>query len=186
MRCAAPVVQDRAGGRGAAAPAARCGEPADRTLDEQRPAERAPDEDVLDRRKVPIPSPVVKDRQHASRAIARGDHPVSVSGRQRHHLVHHAVSRRLERAHGQLGVRVVRRRDHHQSDDGIGQGVIQGGIAVNALAPEHHGLGPDGGITRDDPVQSQPRLPADQWTVERPARQTVADDDGRNHDGSPH
>src|SRR5262249_13522195 len=41
------------------------------------------------------------------------------------------------------------------------------------------------GIAGDHAMQCQSGLPPDQWTVERPARQAVADDDGSDHPWAP-
>src|SRR5262249_46314390 len=65
----APVVEDRPGGRGTAAPAAGRGKSADTALDEHRPAQPAPGENLLHGRVVPIPAPVLEHRQHAARTI---------------------------------------------------------------------------------------------------------------------
>ncbi len=91
------------------------------------------------------------------------------------------MPRGVESPHGQLGVRVVRRGDDDQLDRRIGQGLVEAGITADALAPERDGFVTDLRVARDDPVQREPRLAPDQRTVERPACQAVADDDGPDH-----
>ena len=158
----APVVEDRA------RPPRRWprqprggGVAADRALEEQRPADQPLCEHVLDGQEVPVPAPVVEDREHAARAVAGGDHPVGLGGRERHHLVDDAVLAGLERPDGQLGVACrAGVAITTSSTVGVGQGLVEVGVAAHVLAPERHGLGADLGVAGDDPVQPQARAGA--------------------------
>ena len=159
----APVVEDRPGGRGAAAPSSRGGGAADGALEQQRPADPAPVEDVLDGGVVPVPPPIVEDRQHPARSVARGDHPVGIPRSMSAMTLSTTQCRDgVERPHGQLGVRVVGRGDDDQLDRRVGEGLVELGIAADAVAPEGHRLLADPRVAGDDPVQPQPRLAPDQ------------------------
>ena len=137
----APVVQDRTrrvGAARASRAAARTGRPSSQRgwAGRSRPSSS----NFLHRQVVPIPAPVVKDREHAAGAVAGGDHPVGVGGGEGHHLVDHAVFARIQRPDSQIGVAVVGGRDHDELDGGVGQGVVQIGIAAHVVAPECQGL----------------------------------------------
>ncbi len=95
-RCAHPVVEDRTGRVGPAAPAARRGKPADRAIHQERATQTILRQELSDGAVIPIPAPVVKDRKRASRAVAGGNHSVGFGSRKRHHLVDHTMAARVE------------------------------------------------------------------------------------------
>ena len=175
----APVVQDRPGRVGLAAPAPRRGVAADRAFKEDRPADHALLEQLLHRQVVPVPAAVVEDREHAARAVAGGDHPVGVGRGEGHHLVDHAMFARIQGPDGQIGVAVVRGRDHDELDGGVGQGVRPDRHSHARPSPQSaRASAADRG--RREPrsrVSSRSGWRRIKRTVKCPARQAMADDD---------
>src|SRR5262249_4166060 len=126
----APVVQNRPSGVESAAPAAWRGVSADRALDDPWLTNRTLAENACQCEKIPVPATILEYREHPTRAIAGGDHPIRLGLRQGHDLVHDAILSCVEDAHGELGMRVVRGRDHEQPGRRILEGVLEGGIST--------------------------------------------------------
>ena len=176
-----PVVQDCARRMRMTAPAPRRCVAADRALDKQRPANRSSGKQLLDGQEIPVPAPVVKDRKHASGAVAGGDHPFGIRHGECHDLVDHAVFAGLESSDRQIGVAVVGSGDDHEFNGRIGQGIVEFGIAAHSVAPELQSLRADVGVARHDSMHPETGLAADQGTVKRSARQAMADHDRWDH-----
>ena len=137
--------------------ARRSGRPSSRTAAGGR---SGPGQHALSVRIVPIPAPVVEDREHPARGVAGGDHPVGLGGRQRHHLVHDAVLARL-RAPGRPARRASRAGVAMTTRSVTGSASPRRGRQI----PGHPRSRPPrrgSGIAGDDSVQPHLRLSADQ------------------------
>ena len=174
-----PVVQDGACLFHLAAPGSRHGMTADGTLEEQRTADQALVQKLLDGHEIPVPPPIVKDRQHPARSISRRDHGVGLDAGERHHLVNDAVFARVESTDGEVRVRVVRSGDHDKLHGLVIERLVQALVSLHV--PEPHRLGANLGITRHDPMKRQLWLPPDERTVKGPSRQAMTHHDCRNH-----
>jgi hypothetical protein len=176
-----PVVQDRAGRFGAGPPRAGWCVPAHGTFNQDRLADQSVGQKLLDGQKIPVPAPVVKDRQQASGPIAGGDHPIRIKCVERHHLFDDAMFTGIEGPDSERGMAVVRGGDHDQFDSGVSQGVVKVSVASDVVTPQADRFGTHPRVASNDPVQPEPRLASDQRAVKRPTRQAMA-----NHNRSDH
>ena len=121
----------------------------------------------------------MEDREHPSGPPGGLDHAIGLGQRDRHRLVDDDVLAGLERLHGQVGVGVVRGRDHDQIDVG-GRDELREGL-VGRDAALAGGLLAPAGVARRDRPQLEPIGPPDQVAVEDPAGVAVADDANSDH-----
>jgi len=169
----APVVQDCASPGRIASPGARRGVAADGALEENGPTDQPLLNHISKRGEIPIPAPVVEDREHFARAVTRGDHPVRLGGRKGHDLIHHAVLARLESTDDKLFMRVVGRGDDDQIHVGVNKDGVDARIAH--ASPGRRRFRPKRWVASHHPAQVEVALARDQGAMKDASRQTISD-----------
>jgi hypothetical protein len=123
----------------------------------------------------------MEHRKDTARPVAGLDHRVRFRGGERHDLINNAMASGRESTAGELGVRVMGCGDDDELSFGIIKRIVKVWIPFYIRAALRHSLGTNPGIARDDPVQPQPRLPADERAVKRSPSQSISHHNRRDH-----